>query len=90
MNLLIEKELKALNSWWKENKILFGEIKWSIKKIGVDIYEDLKRKARMVEWSKSNRKEYFCLFSKSGFTDDMLRLAKKERVYLFHEDRLLR
>lgn len=82
-----EIDLVALNN--KTNEIIFGEVKWSNKKVGSNIYKDLKGKARNVEWGKSRRKEYYCLFSKSGFTPDMLKLAKKEKIYLFHKDLLV-
>lgn len=71
------------------NEIIFGEVKWSNKKVGIDIYEDLKRKSLQVEWGKKSRKEYFCLFSKSGFTTQMKEKAKKERVLLFEKNRFL-
>ncbi|MCK4400897.1 ATP-binding protein [bacterium] len=73
-----------------KNKIVFGEVKWSNKKVGTDIYENLKRKTEKVVWGKENRKEYFCLFSKNGFTDNMKKLARREKVYLFHKDELNR
>ncbi len=82
-----EIDLVALNE--NENKILFGEVKWSNKPVGVNIYEDLKRKAKLVQWGSENRNEYYCLFSKSGFTEDMLKLAKHEKVKLFHKDQLI-
>lgn len=82
-----EIDIVALND--EENKILFGEVKWSNKPVGVNIYENLKRKVQKVEWMKENRNEYFCLFSKSGFTDSMRELAKKEKVFLFHKDKLI-
>jgi len=59
--------------WWDRNNeidlvaiskqhdsILLGEVKWSEKPIGVDIYEALKEKSKKVEWGSKNRKEYFC------------------------------
>ena len=82
-----EIDIVALNP--ESNEILFGEVKWSNKQIGTNIYEDLKKKAQAVEWGKKGRKEYFALFSKSGFTKDMLELAKKDKVFLIHKDRLL-
>lgn len=82
-----EIDIVALNE--KENRILFGEVKWSNKPVGVDIYENLKRKTGLVQWGKEGRKEYFCLFSKSSFTDGMKRIAKKENVMLFHKDNLI-
>lgn len=71
-----------------DNSILFGEAKWSDKLVGINIYKDLIRKSKLVDWGKGSRKEYFALFSKSGFTKDMLELAKKENVFLFKKDKL--
>jgi AAA+ ATPase superfamily predicted ATPase len=85
--------------WWDRNNeidlvaiskqhdsILFGEVKWSEKPIGVDIYEALKEKSKKVEWASKKRKEYFCLFSRRGFTEAMIRRAKEEDVRLFQEN----
>ncbi|MFH1259175.1 MAG: ATP-binding protein [Elusimicrobiota bacterium] len=83
-----EIDLVALNE--TSNEILFGEVKWSSKPVGTNIYEELKNKAEKVEWGKKNRKEYFCLFSRSGFTDGMKALAKKDHVFLFEKDKLLK
>jgi Predicted ATPase (AAA+ superfamily) len=82
-----EMDLVAINS--ATNEILFGEVKWSNKKIGVNIYNELKEKAGTVTWGKKGRKEYFALFSKSGFTPDMLALAKKENILLFQKNNFL-
>ncbi|MFH1317487.1 MAG: DUF234 domain-containing protein, partial [Candidatus Omnitrophota bacterium] len=79
-----EIDLVAVNR--ESNEILFGEVKWSNKPVGIDIYRKLKDKTENVVWGKDNRRQYFCLFSKSGFTSEMLKLAKKENVYLFHKD----
>ena len=88
-----------IGRWWDKNeeidivalnedakKILFTEAKWSNKPVGVNIYEDLKRKAQKLEWNNENRKEYFSLLSKSGFTKNMVEIAKKEKVILFEKD----
>lgn len=82
-----EIDIVALNE--EENKVLWGEVKWSNKPVGVDIYYDLKRKTQKVEWRKENRNEYFCLFSKSGFTESMIKAAEKEKVTLFHKDKMM-
>jgi len=76
-----EIDIVALNE--KENKILFGEAKWSNKPVGVNVYKNLRRKAKLVPWGSEDRVEYFCLFSKSGFTEDMKKTAKMENVVLF-------
>ncbi|MBN1223770.1 MAG: ATP-binding protein [Candidatus Aminicenantes bacterium] len=81
-----EIDLIAVND--EEKKILFGEAKWSKKPVGVDIYDNLKRKSRLVDWNKDERTEYFCLFSKSGFTENLLKRAEKEQIVLFQKDRL--
>jgi len=57
--------------------------------VGTNIYEGLKRKSQKVEWNQKNRKEYFALFSKSGFTEEMEEIAAKENIYLFHEDKFI-
>jgi len=75
-----EIDIVALN---EENKeIYFGEAKWSRKPVGIDILDDLKRKAVIVEWYREKRKEHFMLFSRSGFTDAVKDRAKKEGVFL--------
>lgn len=92
-----------LGRWWNKNeeidliglnpssnKILFCEVKWTSKPVGVNIYESLKEKSQKVMWGKEERKEYFCLASKKGFTEAMLEKAKKDGVFLFEGEKLLR
>jgi AAA+ ATPase superfamily predicted ATPase len=94
---------KAVGKWWDKNEevdivahndelnsILFGEVKWSRKQVGTDIYQNLKKKVQKVTWGRKGRNEHFCLFSKTGFTNAMVKIAKKERVFLFTEDILKR
>jgi hypothetical protein len=71
----------------QRNSILFGEAKWSEKPVGVDIYENLKARSKKVQWGTESRKEFFCLFSKKGFTESMIKVAKKDGVKLFKEDK---
>ncbi|MEW6455144.1 MAG: ATP-binding protein [Acidobacteriota bacterium] len=91
----------SIGKWWNKyteidiiginkdlNLILFGEVKWSKKPVGLDIYENLKNKAKKVKWGDKNRKELFCLFSKKGFSDTMIKRAKGEGVMLFIGDQL--
>ena len=85
----------SIGRWWQKNEeidivalneenreIYFGEAKWSRKPVGIDILDDLKRKAVLVEWYRGKRKEHFMLFSRSGFTDAVKDRAKKEGVFL--------
>ncbi|MEW6108688.1 MAG: ATP-binding protein [Nitrospirota bacterium] len=66
-----------------DNAILFGEAKWSGKPVGVNILNELKAKAEEVQWGNSKTSKHFALFSRKGFTSEMLKLAKREKVLLF-------
>jgi len=82
-----EIDIVALNE--KQRNILFGEAKWSRRPVGVDVYENLKRKSQLVDWNRRDRTEQFCLFSRSGYTEAMLKLAKKDKIVLFHKDKIV-
>lgn len=86
----------SVGRWWDKNEeidivginkdlnsILFGEVKWSEKPIGTNILDELKLKAQKVPWGKKERKDFFCLFSRKGFTPNMIKSAKKEDIILF-------
>lgn len=84
--------------WWTNNKeidivafdstgtnIIFGECKFWENKVGINILAALEEKAKYVELNKINRKEQFILFSVSGFTDDLIKLANERNdVILFN------
>lgn len=85
-----------LGRWWDKNEeidivginkelnsILFAEVKWSEKPIGVNIFNELKTKAEKVQWGNSRTIKHFTLFSRKGFTSDMLKVAGREKVILF-------
>lgn len=93
---IVIKDYAKVGGWWhKENEIdivalnedkkeiLFAECKWSKEKIDSDVYRQLKEKSRLVDWHRNKRIEKFALFSKSGFTQNMIEIAKKEKVSLF-------
>lgn len=95
--------LTDFGKWWSKteeidivalaggaNDVLFGECKWSRNKVGEDVYRDLKRKADLVDWKREKRIPRYALFSRSGFTDAILRIAKQEDVFLVHGDVLLK
>jgi len=77
--------LKA-GRWWDKNEeidvvgvgedsLLVGECKYSNKKVGVDILEKLKIKSQKIDSNLPVR--HYLLFSKSGFTPDLLAIGKK-------------
>ena len=65
-----------------DNAILFGEVKWSEKPVGVNMLSELKSKAEKVQWGNSRTSSHFALFSRKGFTNDMLKMAEKEKIVL--------
>lgn len=71
-----EIDICAINPETKE--ILLGECKWTESKIGVEVYSELVRKAKLVEWNTNNRKEYFMICAKNGFSNSLLELAKEQ------------
>ena len=92
----------SIGKWWSKNEEIdivaldeetetayFGECKWSNKKIGDDIYKDLVRKSQLADWHKESRKDRFILFSRSGFTQRMIEIARREKVLLVHKDKAM-
>lgn len=59
------------------NNIIFGECKYWLNKVDVDVLSALERKAGQVEWKRGMRKEYFVLFAVNGFTDELMELARE-------------
>lgn len=93
---------ERVSRWWDKNEeidvvglnentkeIIFGEAKYSRKEVDVDVYFSLKKKSAFVNWNYGKRKEYYILFSKSGFTEKMKEVAKKENVFLVEKDNLI-
>ena len=56
--------------------IVFGECKYSKNKKGMETLENLQKKTTAVNWKKDNRNEYFVIYSKSGFTKELIEFAK--------------
>ena len=65
-----EIDIVALNEETKE--ILFCECKWRERKADLNVLNELKEKAKLVQWHNDERREYYCIFSKSGFKDELL------------------
>jgi len=92
-------QFSSLGSWWdkgeeidivaanEKGEMLLGECKWSNKKVGTNIFLQLKEKHRFL--SAQGRKFSYMMFSKSGFTDEMKRLASDENVSLVELSQLV-
>lgn len=85
-----------LGRWWDRNEgidiaginkelnaILFVEVKWTEKPIGINILNELKAKSEKVQWGNNKTTKRFALFSRKGFMSDMMKLAGKEKIALF-------
>jgi len=95
--LLVDQPFYAkIGSWWyqhheidivalneQKNIMLFGECKWQNKKMDKSVYERLFEKKELVRWKNNNRKEKIVLFSKSGFTEGLKKIAESENIILY-------
>ena len=95
-------QFTRIGSWWSKtdqidivalddssNTIWFGECKWSNKKVGTNIYYDLLKKSHNIYYYPVNQKNKYILFSKSGFTSDMIMIAKTNDVLLVDINEIL-
>lgn len=69
----VEIDIVAYNSMGTD--ILFGECKYSVNKKGLEVLHQLKQKAQAVPWNRDDRKEKYVIFSRSGFTDELVEYA---------------
>jgi len=86
---------KQIGGWWQVNKevdiVLLGEnhtmlveCKWSQRPVGVDILDQLEKTSTALLKEVNGRTTLFGLCSRSGFTDQMIALAKsREDVILY-------
>lgn len=58
--------------------MVVAECKYSNKKVGIDVLEGLKGKSKKMDTNLPIK--HFCLFSKSGFTDELKGLESKSVV----------
>ncbi|WP_010258230.1 ATP-binding protein [Treponema primitia] len=87
-----------LGRWWNKNHeidmvalntegqdILFGECKFRKSKTGINVFFELLEKARKVDWKQGERREQYALFSISGFTEELIALAKTREDLLLYQ-----
>jgi len=70
-----EIDLVALNE--ETGEILFGECKWSDQPVGMDVLQHLYAASRRVPWRKNARREWFVIFSRSGFQEELVARAQR-------------
>lgn len=87
--MLKKYDLFKCGRWWDKNEeidavgigedfLIVAECKYSNKKVGLDILQDLQKKAKKID-SELPIKHYI-LFSKSGFTEELKKLHNEEIV----------
>ncbi|GFO95990.1 hypothetical protein ig2599ANME_0174 [groundwater metagenome] len=76
----LEIDIIAINEETKE--ICFCECKWQSGQTGIDVLKELQNKAKFVEFFNTERKEYYMIISKSGFTKSALRYAAEQKIIL--------
>ncbi|WP_109604872.1 DUF234 domain-containing protein [Oceanotoga teriensis] len=57
---------------FNDKKAIFGECKWQDKKIGIEVYEQLLEKSNLLNFTE----KYFYLFSKTGFTEEIIEFSR--------------
>ncbi len=79
-NKQTEIDVVAINK--KSNNILLGECKWAGKKVTGAVLDRLINKSKLLK-KINNYKIHYALFSKCGFTKNLIERARKENIFLF-------
>lgn len=87
-----------MGSWWRaaaevdvvalseaDSALLLGEVKWSRNPVGLDVLEHLiaRTPAVAADLTRPPTDVRYALWSRSGFTPDLVRRAQAENVLLF-------
>ena len=86
---------ERIGSWWDrtgevdvvavsdaDGAMLLGECKWSVNLVGIDVLDDLQRKARLIDPKGRWPTVSYALFAKAGFTPALAVRAAGENVRL--------
>ena len=66
--------------------LILGECKFWRDPVGVNVLRALEEKESNVGWKKNNRQVWYILFSASGFTDDLKKLAETREDLILWDD----
>lgn len=91
---------ERIGAWWHRNEeidilaynddiALFGECKWTNRRVGTNILDDLKRKSFPIIESLGCEHVRYALFSRSGYTPALEDRANNEGVLLYGMDNLM-
>ena len=85
-----EAEIDVLAISYTEKKALIGECKWSINPVDVNVLNDLKRKEKVFRQRGHEQELSYALFSRAGFTPDLVAQAEALGVMLFTVAQMVR
>jgi hypothetical protein len=91
---------RAVGRWWTrqaeidvvglgDEGVLLGECKWSTRPVGLNVLDALRARAEVFRGETGmapGEPVWYALFSRSGFTPDLLAEAEAERVVLVSAD----
>ena len=77
-----EAEIDVVGLGPQTNTLLLGECKWTNNPVGLSLFGDLEALTEEVRWNGTDRTVQYVLFSRSGFTAELRRLAD-DRADLF-------
>ncbi|WP_424006962.1 ATP-binding protein [Haloferax denitrificans] len=79
-----EQEIDVVGLNQQTKTLFLGECKWTTSSVGQSLLDDLEATEPDVRWQDSDRDVAYGLFSRSGFTDELVeRAAQREDVHLF-------
>jgi hypothetical protein len=61
-----------------DGSAIFGEAKWSVKHVGLNQVSELQSKIARVNYLKGSARKYLFLFSRSGFSPQLIQLAESD------------
>lgn len=91
---------ERIGAWWAKDQevdvvayrkgmALIGECKWIATQIGLNIFEELKQKAGTLARDTGWKQFHLVLFSRSGFTPELMKVARQGEVMLVGPEELL-
>jgi AAA+ ATPase superfamily predicted ATPase len=97
MEYLLENpplEIQKIGRWWDNREeidiaavsgaeILVGECKWWDNQVGINVLEDLQRKASFMD--REGKKLYYAFFAKKGFKGELEQEAKSKTNILLYD-----
>ncbi|MDZ7333509.1 MAG: ATP-binding protein [candidate division KSB1 bacterium] len=82
-----ETEIDIVAFDLNRDQAFLAECKWSTKPVGINILDELARKSAVIQNEMNFKQTYYGIFSRSGFTDALLKMNRPD-LWLFDLDDL--